>query len=126
LDATNLTETQLALANEFVQRPEFVQEYPANLTKDEFIDQVLQTITAASGSDLTSQKATLSTIYDQGQRGLVMFHLANDYWDGCPGNQAPCVPQNVGPAVDNRAFIDAEYEMLFVMAEYVAYLRRDR
>ncbi|HLA12067.1 MAG TPA: CHRD domain-containing protein [Pyrinomonadaceae bacterium] len=125
LDASDLTQTQLALANEFVQRPEFVQQYPANLSKEEFVDEVLKTIAAASGSDLNAQKATLNTIYDQGGRGLVMFHLANDYWNGCPPGMTPCVPQDVGPAVDNRQFIDAEYNMLFVTSEYVAYLRRD-
>ena len=58
-----------------------------------------------------------------------MFHLANDYWNGCnrlPGSPpAPCVPVGVGVAVDNRPFIDAEYNRSFVYSQYSGYLRRD-
>ena len=58
-----------------------------------------------------------------------MFHLANDYWNGCnrlPGSPAaPCVPAGYGAAVDNRVFIDAEYNRSFVYSQYSGYLRRD-
>jgi hypothetical protein len=58
-----------------------------------------------------------------------MFHLANDYWNGCnrlPGSPAaPCVPAGFGAAVDNRSFIDAEYNRSFVYSQYSGYLRRD-
>jgi len=58
-----------------------------------------------------------------------MFHLANDYWNGCdrlPGSPpAPCVPAGFGAAVDNRVFIDAEYNRSFVYSQYSGYLRRD-
>jgi len=58
-----------------------------------------------------------------------MFHLANDYWNGCnrlPGSPpAPCVTAGYGAAVDNRAFIDAEYNRSFVYSQYSGYLRRD-
>jgi hypothetical protein len=58
-----------------------------------------------------------------------MFHLANDYFNGCdrlPGSPAaPCVPAGFGTAVDNRPFIDAEYNRSFVYSQYTGYLRRD-
>ncbi|HKZ81222.1 MAG TPA: hypothetical protein VJ124_23330, partial [Pyrinomonadaceae bacterium] len=125
----NLAQSQLALANAFVQRPEFLAKYPAALSGPTFINNLLATITSVSGSDLSSQSATLNTLFNQGGRGLVLFHLANDYWHGCdrlPGAPAtPCVPPGLGPAVDNRPFIDAEYNLIFVATEYFGYLRRD-
>ena len=123
---SGLAQSQLALANAFVQRPEFLTKYSASLSGLDFVNAVLATISSASGSDLTSQSGTLNSLYNQGGRGLVMFHLANDYWNGCgPGVPVPCVPPNVGPAVDNRPLIDAEYNLGFVTTEYFGYLRRD-
>ena len=123
---TALTQSQLALANAFVQRAEFLAKYSAGLNGPDFVNAVLATLSSASGVDLTSRSGTLNSLYNQGGRGLVMFHLANDYWNGCgPGLPAPCVPPNVGPAVDNRPFVDAEYNLVFVTTEYFGYLRRD-
>ena len=124
-----VAQSQLALANDFVDRPEFLAKYPASLSGPEFVDAILTSINGASGSDLTSQIGVLNDLYTQGGRGLVMFHLANDYWNRCdrlPGQPpAPCLPSDVGPPVDNRPFIDAEYNLTFVTTEYFGYLRRD-
>ncbi|MDX6611148.1 MAG: fibronectin-binding autotransporter adhesin [Blastocatellia bacterium] len=127
---TDLAQTQLALANNFVQRPEFITRYPLSLsTAGQFVDAVLATIRNDSGAELVSQRDTLIGHFNTGGRGLVMFHLANDYWNGCnrlPGSPpAPCVPVGYGDAVDNRAFIDAEYNRSFVYSQYSGYLRRD-
>jgi uncharacterized delta-60 repeat protein len=126
---SDLAQTQQALANAFVQRPEFVTKYPMSLTGPQFVASVLATILNASGVDLSSQSTTLNTHFTNGGRGLVLFHLANDYWNGCnrlPGSPAaPCVPAGFGAAVDNRAFIDAEYNRSFVYSQYSGYLRRD-
>ena len=54
-----------------------------------------------------------------------MFHLANDYWNKCGSTAPPCVPAGYGSAVDNRSFIDAEYNRAFVTTQYFGYLRRD-
>lgn len=119
----------MALADTFVNRPEFLAKYPASLARPDFINAVLASISDADGSDLSSQNGILNNLYNQGGRGLVMFHLANDYWNGCdrlPGKPpAPSVPPGVGPALDNRPFIDAEYNLIFVTTEYFGYLRRD-
>ncbi|MEO8434725.1 MAG: CSLREA domain-containing protein [Pyrinomonadaceae bacterium] len=128
---SNLAQTQLALANAFVQRTEFTTKYsPTTLaTGSDFVNAVLATIQTSSGVDLSSQSATLISHFNTGGRGLVMFHLANDYWNGCdrlPGSPAPpCVPAGFGAAVDNRPFIEAEYNRSFVYSQYSGYLRRD-
>ncbi|MEO8435805.1 MAG: hypothetical protein ABI596_12975 [Pyrinomonadaceae bacterium] len=107
-----------------------VRKYPLSLaTAAQFVDAVLATIRNDSGAELVSQCDTLIGHFNTGGRGLVMFHLANDYWNGCnrlPGSPpAPCVPVGYGDAVDNRAFIDAEYNRSFVYSQYSGYLRRD-
>jgi hypothetical protein len=128
---SGLAASQLALANNFVQRPEFVTKYPLSLsTGAQFVDAVLANIQSADGATLAAADRTaLITHFNNGGRGLVMFHLANDYWNGCsrlPGSPtAPCVPAGLGAAVDNRAFIDAEYNRSFVYSQYSGYLRRD-
>ncbi|MEO8434758.1 MAG: Calx-beta domain-containing protein [Pyrinomonadaceae bacterium] len=129
---SNLAQTQLALANAFVQRQEFKDKYPplSLITGQQFVDAVLATIQGASGVTLASaDRNALITHHTNGERGLVMFHLANDYWNGChrlsPPLTAPCVPAGFGTAVDNRPFIDAEYNRSFVASQYFGYLRRD-
>ncbi len=127
---TELANSQQALANAFVQRPEFVARYPLSLsTGSQFVNAVLATIQTASGANLSSEIPILINHFNTGGRGRVMFHLANDYWNGCnrlPGSPAaPCVPSGFGAAVDNRAFIDAEYNRSFVYSQYSGYLRRD-
>ncbi|MEO8436648.1 MAG: CHRD domain-containing protein, partial [Pyrinomonadaceae bacterium] len=128
---SELAATQQALANAFVQRPEFVTKYPLSLaTGAQFVDAVLATIQSASGVTLAmADRDALITHFNNGGRGLVMFHLANDYWNGCdrlnPPQSAPCVPAGFGAAVDNRVFIDAEYNRSFVYSQYSGYFRRD-
>jgi len=125
----DLAQNQLALANAFVGRSEFLTKYPASLTGQQFVDGVLATIRNDIGAELVSQRDVLIGHFSTGGRGLVMFHLANDYWNNCHRLQgsppAPCVPVNFGTAVDNRPFIDAEYNSSFVLTEYFGFLRRD-
>jgi hypothetical protein len=111
LDATQLAASQLALATNFVQRPEFLARYPASQTGPQFVDAVLGTIQAASGANLTSQRDALIAQFNSGGRGAVLFRLAEDNQQGNP--------------VNNRAFIDAEYNRSFVITQYYGYLRRD-
>jgi hypothetical protein len=131
IGGSNLAQTQLALATSFVQRPEFLTKYPLSLaTGEEFVDAVLATIKNADGAVLSNlDRNTLVAHFNNGGRPLVMFHLANDYWNGCerlPGSpSAPCVPAGYGTPVGNQAFIDAEYNRAFVYSQYAGYLRRD-
>jgi Tol biopolymer transport system component len=126
IGSANLAQSQLDLATAFVQRPEFLVKYPASLASgDQFVTEVLNTIKNDLGADLTPQKGNLITNFNTGGRALVMFHLANDYWNKCAGGTAPCLPAGFGTAVDNRLLIDAEYNRAFVLTEYWGYLRRN-
>jgi hypothetical protein len=107
----NLAQGQQNLANLFVQRPEFLAKYPASLDGSSFIDAVLNTIKNDLGVDLTAQKPGLLTLFNSGGRGAVMYRLADDNAQTNP--------------INNRAFIDEEYNRAFVATQYFGYLRRD-
>jgi hypothetical protein len=111
LDATQLAASQLALATNFVQRPEFTARYPLSQTGPQFVDALLGTIQSASGANLMSQRDALIAQFNSGGRGAVLFRLAEDNAQGNP--------------INNRAFIDAEYNRSFVITQYYGYLRRD-
>ena len=85
----------------FAQRAEFLAKYPASLSGPQFVDALLATILTDSGANLSSQRDTLIAHFNTGGCGLVLFHLANDYWNtNCvvpPG--PPCVRPGFGPAV---------------------------
>ena len=111
LDAGNLAATQLALANTFTQRSEFRQRYPLTQTAAQFVDALIANIQAASGANLTAQRDALITLHGTGGRGAALFRLAEDNMAGNP--------------INNRPFIDAEYNRSFVTTQYYGYLRRD-
>ncbi len=108
---SQLHQSQFDLANSFVQRPEFLARYPANLDGPTFVDALLATIKNDIGPDLTSQRPALIAVFNAGGRGAVMLQLADDDAQANP--------------VNNRAFIDAEYNRAFVFTQYAGYLRRD-
>jgi len=122
---SDLAASQLALASAFVLRPEFLTKYPASPDGPTFVDAVLATIKNDTGADLASQRTALIAHFNSGGRALVMFHLANDYWNKCGSTAPSCVPAGYGSAVDNRLFIDAEYNRAFVITQYFGYLQRD-
>src|SRR5207245_1954887 len=96
------------LAYAFVQRTEFTNKNATSLSLADFVDAVLATIKNDLGVDLTSQRSALIAL---GSRGAVMYRLADDN----PG---------VNP-INNSAFVNAEYNRVFVFGEYSSYLRRD-
>jgi uncharacterized delta-60 repeat protein len=108
---SGLAASQLALATAFAGRAEFTARYPASQTAAQFVDAVLSNIQATTGANLTSQRDALVALHGAGGRGAVMYRLAED-------NQA-------GNPINNRAFIDAEYNRAFVITQYYGYLRRD-
>ncbi len=105
---SSLAQSQMDLANAFVQRPEFLNRYAASLTLDQFVDALLVNIRNGSGADLASQRNSLIAL---GSRGAVLYRLADDNVQTNP--------------VNNRAYIDAEYNRAFVFSQYAGYLRRD-
>ncbi|MCU1264622.1 MAG: hypothetical protein JWM21_940 [Acidobacteria bacterium] len=106
----SLAETQLDLANAFVLRPQFLAKYPGSLSGAAFVDAVLATINSDIGPNLASQRTALIDLFNQGGRGKVMYRLADD---------------NATDPVNNRAFVDAEYNRTFVLTQYFGYLRRN-
>jgi hypothetical protein len=106
-----LAQLQLALANAFVERDEFKNKYSPTLDGPGFVDAVLATIMNDIGVDLTAQRQALIDLFNQEGRGSVIYRLADDNVQTNP--------------IDNRAFIDAEYNRAFVFTQYAGYLRRD-
>src|SRR5207244_9172823 len=55
IGGADLTAGQQALANAFVQRPEFLAKYPASQTLDQLVDAILATLKNNIGADRTIQ-----------------------------------------------------------------------
>ncbi|MCU1268379.1 MAG: hypothetical protein JWM21_4697 [Acidobacteria bacterium] len=106
----SLAQTQLDLANAFVQRPAFTDKY-GTASNTGFVDAILGTLRDDLGVDLTSQRAALISLFNQSGRGAVLYRLADDNAQTNP--------------INNRAFIDAEYNRAFVVTQYFGYLRRN-
>lgn len=103
VEGPQLEQTKQAFANQWVQRPEFLQKYPAVQTPEQFVDALLQTVLQATGVNLTPQRATLLNEYQlNGGRARVVRLVADD------------------TAVQN-----AEYNKAFVLMQYFGYLRRE-
>jgi hypothetical protein len=111
IGSANLAEDQLTLANSFVQRPEFTNKYPTNLTASQFIDALLANVLSDSGADLGLQRTALIDLFNQGGTGMVLYRVADDSISTNP--------------INNRSFIDAEYNRAFVASQYFGYLRRN-
>ena len=111
IGGSSLAQSQLDLANAFVQRPEFQSRYPVGLGGPGFVDAALAMIQSDSGADLTSERNALIDLFNSGGRGAVLYRLADDNVSTNP--------------INNRAFIDAEYNRAFVATQYFGYLRRN-
>jgi CSLREA domain-containing protein len=108
---TSLAQGQLDFANSFSQRSAFLARYPASQDGPTLVDAVLATIKNDTGSDLTSQRTALINLFNSDGRGAVLYRLADDNLGANP--------------INNRTFIDEEYNRAFVFTEYAGYLRRD-
>jgi hypothetical protein len=99
---SGLEAAKAAFAEAFVQRAEFSNRYSQSLTREQFVDAMLQTMTQRSGVNHSSLRDGLLNDYDMGGRALVARH-----------------------ASEASAFVAAEYNKGFVLMEYFGYLRRD-
>ena len=111
-----LAQFQLALANAFVQRSEFTNKYATGLDGPGFVDALLGSISNDLSLNMASQRQALLDLYNQagggnGGRGSVLYRIGDD--------NAATNP------INNRAFIDAEYNRAFVLTQYFGYLRRN-
>lgn len=100
----NLDASKASFTSAWVQRPEFLQNFPASMTDAAFLDKLISTVkTTTNGAvDLTSQRASLLSALQTGGRAAA-----------------------VRQAIDTKAFSDAEFNNAFVEMEYFGYLRRD-
>jgi hypothetical protein len=98
---SGLAEAQTTFARNFVQRSEFTTKYPANMSREQFVDAVCQTMQQRSRIDPSSLRNGLLTDYDNGGRALVARHAA-----------------------ESDQFVSNEYNKAFVLMEYFGYLRR--
>jgi len=101
-----LDTAKTVFAQNFVQRSEFLTKYASALTAEAFVDTLIQSA-QASGVDLSSERATLISLYGQttdlvSSRAAVIRSLADD-----------------------AAFKQSQYNSSFVLTEYFSYLRRD-
>jgi Domain of unknown function (DUF4214) len=99
---SGLEPAKAAFAQNFVQRAEFTNRYPQSMSREQFVDAVIQTMSTRSGVDHSSLRNGLLSDYDAGGRALVVRH-----------------------ASEAGAFVAAEYNRAFVLMEYFGYLRRD-
>jgi hypothetical protein len=102
LGGPGLDEAKTTFAQGFVQRPAFVARYPQSMTREEFVDAVLQTMQQRSGRNHSALRDGLLNDYDSGGRALVVRHAA-----------------------EADSFVVAEYHKAFVLMEYFGYLQRD-
>ncbi|MGB9180873.1 MAG: LamG-like jellyroll fold domain-containing protein [Pyrinomonadaceae bacterium] len=100
---TNLEAGKQEFADDWVQRPEFLQKYLLGMSGAQFIDAMIQTVQQGSGVDLSGQREALLSDYDsQHSRARIVRLVA-----------------------DNETFKAAEYNRAFVLMQYFGYLRRD-
>lgn len=102
LGGAGLDHAKIAFSQEFVQRPEFTNRYPAGMTREQFVDAIIQTMQLRTGMLMTYHRDGFLSDYDTGGRALVARHAA-----------------------EASAFVAAEYNKAFVLMEYFGYLRRD-
>jgi hypothetical protein len=101
IGGTNLDDEKIALANDFVQRPEFLQHYPSSITNAQFVN----------------------TLFDTA--GLVPFAAERQAEIDAMNNQGRTRAQVLRNVIDIQAFRDREFNPSFVLMQYFGYLRRD-
>src|SRR3954462_3161424 len=95
----------------FLPLADFFRNHPANLDGAGFVDAILTNINTDIGANLSSQTEALIALFNQGGRGAVIYRLADD--------------NVISNPINNRAFVDAEYNRAFVLTQYFGYLRRN-
>lgn len=103
----DLEANKQAFALEFVQRAEFIQQYPLIMTRDGFLDALIAMVRNCTGVDLTNQRATLIGEYNSST------------------SQTVSRARVLRLVADNPTLMQVEFNPGFVLAEYFGYLRRD-
>ena len=99
-----LEQNKQGFALDWVDRAEFVAEYPTTMTRDQFIDQAF----ARSGATPTQQELNLARgAYDSG------------------GSLKEKRAQGLRKVCDSSSVFNAQYNPAFVLMQYFGYLRRN-
>lgn len=96
-----LEPAKAAYAEAFVQRAEFLTEYPAGLNPTQFVQKVLDNLQAYDGTDLHANMATYVATVTNSGRGVGTRQI-----------------------IDESLFQNNEFNKAFVMMQYYGYLRR--
>ena len=99
-----------AFADAFVQRQEFVNKYPLNMSGAEYVDALLLTVRTVYGVDRTSQRGVLLDGYNQCLQS---------------GTQTHCRALTLRQLSDDSVFVQVVYNPAFVLMQYFGYLRRE-
>jgi Carboxypeptidase regulatory-like domain/Domain of unknown function (DUF4214) len=96
----NVEQARAAFADSFINRAEFTAKYPQTLSREQFVDALLQTMQSRAG--IAVSRDTLLSAYDSGGRVAT-----------------------VRAGIEAASFVQAENNKSFVLMEYFGYLRRN-
>jgi Carboxypeptidase regulatory-like domain/Fibronectin type III domain/Domain of unknown function (DUF4214) len=96
----NVEQARAAFADSFINRAEFTAKYPQTLSREQFVDALLQTMQSRAG--IAVSRDALLSAYDSGGRVAT-----------------------VRAGIEAASFVQAENNKSFVLMEYFGYLRRN-
>lgn len=103
----NLENSRQAFALEFVQRQDFLAQYPSGQDASTFVDALIATASQASGiTDLSNRRDGLIAQYNQG------------------ANESDRRARVVRALIDDAAFSLSQYNSAFVLMQYFGFLQR--
>jgi Tol biopolymer transport system component len=98
-----LPQSTINFANNFVQRPEFLQTYPATMTPAEFVNKLFDTAELTGPENAPRRQAAIEALINGSRtRAQVLLDL-----------------------IEISEFKTREYNFAFVLMQYFGYLRRD-
>jgi hypothetical protein len=106
-DGPDLTTEKANYAAAFVQRAEFLEAFPLQQNREQFIAALLLSVRNSSGLDLSSKTNELLSEYNSGT------------------NQNDSRARVILKLIEYAEYRQAEFNAAFVLAEYFGFLRRD-
>ena len=101
-------ETQkTAFAESFVERAEFIEQYPLSMTAEAFVDALLRKAQQTSGLDLSEESGNLLNLYNSSANATQSRSLV------------------IRTLVDGARFKQTQYNPAFVLSQYFGYLGRN-
>jgi hypothetical protein len=107
IGGANLESGRQAFALEFVQRPDFLAQYPPGQDASTFVDALIATASQASGiTDLSNRRDALIAQYNLGT------------------NESDRRARALRALIDDAAFSASQYNSAFVLMQYFGFLQR--